>query len=119
MSKPFRYFAYSLCRPTFRSPARPWSVALSEIVARPVYIFIVLLEYDLWIEGICPIGNSDLGLLFTVNIVTFTAARTASELLVNCLQTGNDVIPFSPLGGIAPKILLGIQKDRPRLTISG
>ena len=63
--------------------------------------FVLLLEYDLGIEAICPIGHSDLGLLFAVKSVTFTVARTASELLANCLQTENDVTLISPLGGVA------------------
>ena len=73
-----------------------------------------------WNRGYsCPIGHDDLGLLFAFNIVTSTVTRTASELLANCLQTENDVKPFSPLGGIALEIKLWILKGRPRLTISG
>ena len=54
-------------------------------------------------------------------IVTFALSRTVSELLVisDGLQTGNDVITFSPLGDLAPQFYLGILKGRPRLTICG
>ena len=60
------------------------------------------LEYNLWIEGICPIGHSDLGLLFAVNIVTFTLALTVSELLR--IDNKPKISPIYPLGGVAPHI---------------
>ena len=41
------------------------------------------------------------------------------RVISDCLETGNDVISFTPPGGVAPQFYLGILNGRPRLTISG
>ena len=60
--------------------------------------------------------QADLDLLLVAKC-NFCSISHRFQFISDYLQTGNNVIPFSMVGGVAPQIQVGILKGRPDLLV--